>query len=503
AVRRRDRAIPPRRARIRRRRDFRSRARRHQPFARRDGRSRHFLRRFTAPDEVRATARLRISFLRGHRLSPRPPRRIPRPAWPRGQAILVQTRRRLFDRNRRRGRKTGSRKSATVFRHARRHVLPRPHSHGRPSRRSRPALKRELRMHEAEVVRLERLASETQAELARTQEDQRRIESELEQKLAGHVEFEKTRVSAFHQFEQAREDLARVEQQVAEAQREVARLQAEAEQARARASEARLLSEQTLVSRATAEQEAAAATERLAVLRENVLTQQTELASRREELAAMAERLANAETLELRLAEESSQALERLTILTGQRDALLIEKTERESSNSQLQQQVEHHRSEKSQFEQRQVALEQQWNSQRERATALDEDLRARRVSLDEVRGNRSHREIEKARNDSDREHLRQTCISEASAQPEELIAQQEQLLTGEELVTTEASYMGIKERLESMGPVNMMALEEYQDCDQRNTFLTRERDDLVQSIQNTQQAITELDTVSQQKFEE
>jgi chromosome segregation protein len=228
---------------------------------------------------------------------------------------------------------------------------------GRPGEAGPLALKRELRMHEAEVVRLERLASETQADLARTQEDQRRIESELEQKLAAHVESEKTRVSAFHQFEQAREDLARVEQQVAEALREVARLQAEAEQARARASEARLLSEQTLVSRATAEQEAAAATERLATLRESVLAQQTELASRREELAAMAERLANAETLESRLAEESSQALERLAVLTGQRDALAREKAERESSNSQLQQQVEHYRNEKSQFEQRQVAL--------------------------------------------------------------------------------------------------------------------------------------------------
>ncbi len=374
---------------------------------------------------------------------------------------------------------------------------------GRPGEAGPLALKRELRMHEAEVVRLERLASETQAELVRTQEDQRRIEGELEQKLAAHVEAEKTRVGAFHQFEQAREDLARVGQQVAEAQHEAARLHAEAEQARARASEARLLSEQTLVSRATAEQEAAAAAERLSALRENVLTQQTELSSRREELAAMAERLANAETLESRLAEESSQALERLTVLAGQRDALAREKTERESSNSQLQQQVEHYRAEKSQFEQRQVELEQQWNSQRERAATLDENLRARRVSLDEVRANRNHHEIEKARNDSDREHLRQTCISEASAQPEELIAQQEQLLTGEELVTTEASYMSIKERLESMGPVNMMALEEYQDCDQRNTFLTRERDDLVQSIQNTQQAITELDTVSRQKFEE
>ncbi|HVB36778.1 MAG TPA: chromosome segregation protein SMC [Candidatus Acidoferrales bacterium] len=374
---------------------------------------------------------------------------------------------------------------------------------GRPGEAGPLALKRELRMHGAEVVRLERLASETRAELARTEEDQRRIEGALEQQLAAHFESEKARVGAFHQFEQAREDLSRLEQQLAEAQREVARLEADAEQARARASEARLLSEQTLVSRATAEQEAAAATKRLATLRDALLTQQGELSARREELAAMAERLANAETLESRLAEESSQALERLTVLTGQRDGLAREKTGRESSNSQLQQQVEHYRSEKSQFEQRQVQLEQQWNSQREHAAALDENLRGRRVSLEELRANRTHHEIEKARNDSDREHLRQTCVSEANAQPEELIAQQEQLLTGDELVTTEASYMGIKERLESMGPVNMMALEEYQDCDQRNSFLTRERDDLVQSIQNTQQAITELDTVSRQKFEE
>ncbi|MHB8410699.1 MAG: chromosome segregation protein SMC [Candidatus Acidiferrales bacterium] len=374
---------------------------------------------------------------------------------------------------------------------------------GRPGEAGPLALKRELRMHEAEVIRLERLAAETQAELSRTEEDQHRIEQELEQKLAEHVEAEKTRVGAFHQFEQAREDLSRLEQQVAEAQREVARLQAEAESSRVRAAEARHLSEQTLMSRTTAEQEAAAAAERLAAMREKVSAQQGELAARREELAAMAERLANAETLESRLAEEWNQARERLIVLVEQRDALLREKNDRDANNSQLEQQVEHYRGEKSQFEERQAALEQQWNSQRERAATLDDNLRGKRQSIEELRANRTQREIEKARNDSDREHLRQTCVAEANAQPEELIAQQEQLLSGEELVATEAGYTEKKERLESMGPVNMMALEEYQDCDQRNSFLTRERDDLVDSIQNTQQAITELDTVSRQKFEE
>ena len=53
------------------------------------------------------------------------------------------------------------------------------------------------------------------------------------------------------------------------------------------------------------------------------------------------------------------------------------------------------------------------------------------------------------------------------------------------------------------MGPVNMMALEEYNECEQRYRFLSRERDDLLASIADTQQAITELDLVSREKFEE
>lgn len=374
---------------------------------------------------------------------------------------------------------------------------------GRPGEAGPLALKRELRMHEAEVVHLEHVVSETQAQLRQLEQDQQRAEAELQQKLGEHVEAEKSRVGAFHQLAQARDEAARAEAQLSEAHAEVSRLAAEAENARVRASDARQASQQALLSRTNAEQESAAANERLAILRGTFQVQQSELASRREEFAAIAERLANAATLESRLTEEASQSHDRLTVLVEQRDALLLDRAEREASNVQLQQQVAHHRGEKEQFEQRKAGLEEQWNRLRERAGILDGQLRGKRESLEELRTNRNQREIEKARNDSDREHLRQTCLAEASAQPEELIAQQQQLLTGEELAASEASYAEKKERLESMGAVNMMALEEFQECDQRNSFLARERDDLVQSIQNTQQAITELDTVSRQKFEE
>jgi chromosome segregation protein len=374
---------------------------------------------------------------------------------------------------------------------------------GRPGEAGPLALKRELRMHEAEVIHLEHVVAEAQSELHRLEEYQHRTETELQQKLAEHVEAEKSRVTAFHQLSQARDEATRVEAQLAEAQREVSRLAAEAESARMRASDAHHASQQALVSRANAEQEAVAASERLAMLRGKFQAQQSELASRREEFAAMAERLANATMLESRLNEEANQSRERLSILISQRDALLHESAERDASNVQLAEQVAHHRGEKEQFEQRKAGFEDQWNSLRERAGVLDSELRGKRDSLEEVRSSRNQREIERARNDSDREHLRQTCIAEANAQPEELIAQEQQLLSGEELAVSAASYAEKKERLESMGPVNMMALEEFQECEQRNAFLARERDDLVQSIQNTQQAINELDAVSRQKFEE
>src|SRR6202021_3332748 len=82
-------------------------------------------------------------------------------------------------------------------------------------------------------------------------------------------------------------------------------------------------------------------------------------------------------------------------------------------------------------------------------------------------------------------------------------MAQETQLLIGEDLVSAETNYNERKARVEAMGPVNMMALEEFRECEQREGFLRRERDDLVAAIENTRLTITELDQVSKQKFEE
>ncbi len=75
--------------------------------------------------------------------------------------------------------------------------------------------------------------------------------------------------------------------------------------------------------------------------------------------------------------------------------------------------------------------------------------------------------------------------------------------MEGEQLAIEEAAYREMRTRLEAMGPVNMMALEEYKETQQRHEFLETQRKDLLDSIENTQATIKEIDEFSRQKFHE
>jgi chromosome segregation protein len=66
-----------------------------------------------------------------------------------------------------------------------------------------------------------------------------------------------------------------------------------------------------------------------------------------------------------------------------------------------------------------------------------------------------------------------------------------------------ERLYQEIRAKIEAMGPVNPQALEEFHEAQQRYDFLNTQRQDLLDSIRDTEKAIHEIDTVSRQKFAE
>ena len=75
--------------------------------------------------------------------------------------------------------------------------------------------------------------------------------------------------------------------------------------------------------------------------------------------------------------------------------------------------------------------------------------------------------------------------------------------ISGDQLAACDQSYRDMRAKLEAMGPVNMMALEEYRETAERHAFLDTQRKDLISSIENTTATIREIDEVSRQKFEE
>ena len=68
-------------------------------------------------------------------------------------------------------------------------------------------------------------------------------------------------------------------------------------------------------------------------------------------------------------------------------------------------------------------------------------------------------------------------------------------------MLEAEQKYQEVKARIEALGPVNPQALEEFQEAQQRYDFLNAQRQDLLDSIRDTEKAIHEIDVESRKRF--
>ena len=73
----------------------------------------------------------------------------------------------------------------------------------------------------------------------------------------------------------------------------------------------------------------------------------------------------------------------------------------------------------------------------------------------------------------------------------------------GEAAVDVEETTARLREKIERLGPVNMMAIEEFDDLDERYDFLTAQRKDLVESIDATVDAIARINKTTRERFRE
>jgi chromosome segregation protein len=140
---------------------------------------------------------------------------------------------------------------------------------------------------------------------------------------------------------------------------------------------------------------------------------------------------------------------------------------------------------------------------ERARIDLMDEGLKVHRKERDSIKDALNEIEVGRARIASDLDHLGR----EAHAAIGQTAAQAAQTLTEEDLVkdleAVSLELVEVKEKIERIGPVNPLAVQEAQENEERFAFMTSQRQDLLDSIKELEDAIREIDTESRSRFED
>jgi chromosome segregation protein len=129
--------------------------------------------------------------------------------------------------------------------------------------------------------------------------------------------------------------------------------------------------------------------------------------------------------------------------------------------------------------------------------------LKERRRERDMLRDALGELEVAQARTGADLDHLGRECRQAVGTMASEAAA----LLTDDdrlrEMSSLEAQVQELRERLDRMGPVNVLAVEQSQELEERSQFLSAQRQDLLDSIAELDQAIKKIDRTSRERFQE
>jgi chromosome segregation protein len=180
----------------------------------------------------------------------------------------------------------------------------------------------------------------------------------------------------------------------------------------------------------------------------------------------------------------------------------------------------------------------------RQLGDAREQDVREARKALDAVRASLSEAEIQRTKAQSDLVHLEETVQETLQSDLASVIAEVEQMerdgavspdwrdIYAEEPeeeaapegevaaapaepaaeipaeapaeprpLTPEDAIAELRRKIERLGPVNMMAIEQYDELETRHGFLTTQRKDLIDSISSTGEAIRKIDQTTRERF--
>ena len=148
------------------------------------------------------------------------------------------------------------------------------------------------------------------------------------------------------------------------------------------------------------------------------------------------------------------------------------------------------------------LVLAEQEAARRAELHSSDEALKVTRAAIESGHQRRGEIEVELVKRQSELKFLEETSRKELGLGLSEIAPEGE---PGHEpdLAEVERGYNEVRGKIESLGPINSQALEEFEEAQARQDFLTAQRQDLLDSIRDTEKAIHEIDGISRVRFQE
>ena len=145
---------------------------------------------------------------------------------------------------------------------------------------------------------------------------------------------------------------------------------------------------------------------------------------------------------------------------------------------------------------------EQAYAEWKEHFPQAEKELVELRNQKSQLQEKRSQVDVEKARAETQFQNISEQCQEQLQMPLEEAVAGVDLAeITSEEEMLQE--YSELKERMGKFGPLNMAALEEYQESEERHQFLSAQRQDIEGSVADTRRAIQEINRRSRKQFQE
>ncbi|HWB99281.1 MAG TPA: chromosome segregation protein SMC, partial [Bryobacteraceae bacterium] len=364
-------------------------------------------------------------------------------------------------------------------------------------------LKREARELSSTLGTRQKSLDQKTAHLEELTREIAELESELERLRGLQQAREKDRIALEHDMRKLTDDTARANSRLSVARLELERLRRDSETSLEQREKNRAAAEEKEALRAQHEEAMEAQRQELEKLEIEAATIGEEHSALRVELAGLEERHRGERAAMGRLEGQQRETIQRrgqiapeIERLGTQRARLLADNVELDRKEALLGEQI-------LEVESAVNRLAAEEASGRETLRAGEEELKILRQQVQEMHEKRSQTEVELVKRQAELKFLDETSRKELNCPVEELAAGEETVPDPEAIAEAERLYQEVRSRIDALGPVNPQAMEEFQEAQQRQEFLSAQRQDLLDSIRDTEKAIQDIDLVSRQKFAE